>query len=253
MTEASAPIDLSQLRRTCRACGLLELCLPAGIDQAELERLDSSVRDKRTLEAGGMLFRQGDPFHALYVVRSGTLKTVVQDADGAQQVLGFHLPGEIVGVDAIAHDMHQSSAEALERSSICELPYTRLQELTAQIPGLQRQLLRIVSREMVAEQAHLVMMGRQQAQERLAIFLRSLSERYGRLARDTTHLILPMSRYDIANHLGVVVETVSRLFTRMEDLGVLRVSRKVIHILRPDLLGEMCGAGGARERAGRAS
>src|SRR5579871_880346 len=114
MTDATSPIDLHQLRRSCRSCGLLELCLPAGIDHAELERLDTTVRDKRTLESGGMLFRQGDPFHALYVVRAGTLKTVVQDDEGAQQVLAFHLPGEIVGVDAMAHDIHQSSAEALE-------------------------------------------------------------------------------------------------------------------------------------------
>ena len=241
MPALDVPIDLHQLRRSCQSCGLVELCLPAGVDAEQLKRLDAAVRDKRTLERGGTLFRQGDPFQALYVVRSGALKTCVEDDAGGQQILGFHLPGELVGVDAVAHDRHQCSAEALERSSICELPYSQLQTVVAEVPALQRQLMRVVSRELVSEQGHLVMMGRQQAQERLAIFLRSLSERYGRLARDASTLTLPMSRYDIANYLGLVVETVSRLFTRMEDAGVLQVERKTVRILSPERLAALCG------------
>lgn len=234
-------LDLHQLRRSCGHCALSELCLPAGIDLADLERLDSAVRDKRTLERGDHLYRQGDPFHSLYVVRSGSLKTTIDSADGHAQVLGFHLPGELIGVDALANDQHLCGARALERTSVCELPYTQLQRLMADVPALQRQLMRVVSREIAVEQSHLVMMGRQQAQERLAIFLRSLSERYGRLSRDTATLNLPMSRYDIANYLGLVVETVSRLFTRMEAAGVLAVSSKTVRILAPDRLSAMCG------------
>jgi CRP/FNR family transcriptional regulator len=234
-------LDLNKLRRSCSRCALSELCLPAGIDQSDLERLDTAVRDKRILERGDHLFRQGDAFHSLYVVRSGSLKTVVESNEGHVQILGFHLPGELTGVDALATDRHLCSAEALERTSVCELPYTQLQRVMTEVPSLQRQLMRVVSREVVAEQGHLVMMGRQQAQERLAIFLRSLSERYGRLSRDTVTLTLPMSRYDIANYLGLVVETVSRLFTRMETAGVLAVNRKTVSILQPDLLAGMCG------------
>lgn len=241
MVHQDLPLDLNQIRRSCRSCGLVELCLPAGLDVGDLKQLDHAVRDRRLLEAGKVLFRQGDPFSALYVMRSGTLKTTVQDAEGSEQVLGFGLPGEIGALDAMAGNVHQSTATALERSSVCELPYDRLQQMMTDIPGLQRQLMRVVSREVVIEQGHLVMMGRQQAQEKLAIFLRSLSDRYARLGRDPNLLNLPMSRYDIANYLGLVVETVSRGLSRMEAAGVLKVGRKTVHILQPEQLQGLCG------------
>lgn len=234
-------LDLNQLRRSCASCALHELCLPAGIDGDDLKRLDATIRDKRTLDRGEALYHQGAPFQALYVVRSGSLRTFVEDDAGNAQVLGFHLPGELVGVDALADDRHASQAEALERASICELPYDRLHQLLAQMPSLQRQLMRVISREVAGEHQHMVMMGRQPAQERMAIFLRSLSDRYARLHRDGSALNLSMSRYDIASYLGLAVETVSRLFTRMEEAGILAVSRKAVTILRPDLLEAMCG------------
>lgn len=236
-------LDLNQLRRSCGTCALHELCLPAGITAEDLVQLDATVRDKRTLDRGDTLYREGDSFGALYVVRSGSLKTFVQDEDGQMQILGFHLPGEIVGVDALASDRHMSQAEALERSSICELPYTRLQKVVAEVPALNRQLMRIISREVVEEHRHLVVMGKQPAQERLAIFLASLADRYHRLHRDGTRLTLTMSRSDIANYLGLVVETVSRVFTRMEEMGVLEVNRKAVRILQPEQLASLCGMG----------
>lgn len=239
-------IDLNQLRRSCASCALHELCLPAGIGGDDLKRLDAAVRDKRTLERGTQLYGGGDPFHALYVVRSGSLKTYVQNEHGDVQVLGFHLPGEIVGVDALANDRHMSHAVALERSSICELPYSRLQQVMSDIPALHRQLMRVISREVAEEHQHMVVMGRQPAQERMAIFLRSLSDRYQRLQRDPSALSLSMSRYDIASYLGLVVETVSRLLTRMEENGILEVSRKSVRVLRPDLLEAMCGGKDSR-------
>jgi CRP/FNR family transcriptional regulator len=236
-------LDINQLRRSCASCALHELCLPAGIDGEDLKRLDATIRDKRTLDRGEALYRQGEQFHALYVVRSGSLRTFVEDASGNVQVLGFHLPGEIVGVDALANDHHASQADALERSSICELPYDRLNQLLTEMPSLQRQLMRVISREVTEEHQHMVMMGRQPAQERMAIFLHSLSDRYARLHRDGSALNLSMSRYDIASYLGLAVETVSRLFTRMEEAGILAVSRKAVTILQPDLLKEMCSSG----------
>jgi CRP/FNR family transcriptional regulator len=245
MDPGATVLDLNQLRRSCSSCALSELCLPAGIGNDDLERLDTAVRDKRMLDRGGVLYRDGDPFEALYVVRSGSLKTFVQDETGDVQVLGFHLPGEIIGFDALASNRHVSQAEALERSSICELPYARLQQVTSQVPALHRQLMRVISREVIEEHRHLVMMGRQQAQEQLAIFLKGLADRYQRLQRDGTALTLSMSRYDIANYLGLVVETVSRLFTRMEEMGVLEVNRKSVRIRRPDLLAELCRSGTA--------
>ncbi|HUH55066.1 MAG TPA: cyclic nucleotide-binding domain-containing protein [Rhodanobacter sp.] len=250
MEPAAIVLDLNQLRRSCSSCALYELCLPAGIGGDDLDRLDATVKDKRTLERGAMLYREGDTFEALYVVRSGALKTFVQDDAGDMQILAFHLPGEILGFDALATNLHVSQAEALERSSICELPYAKLQRVTSEVPALHRQLMRVISREVVEEHRHLVMMGKQQAQEQLASFLRSLADRYQRLHRDGTALNLPMSRYDIANYLGLVVETVSRLFSRMEEMGVLKVNRKSVRILRPDLLAALCRTGTASRRKG---
>lgn len=236
-------LDLNQLRRSCGSCALHELCLPAGIGADDLNRLDATIKDKRMLDRGSSLYRDGDAFEALYVVRSGSLKTFVQNEAGDLQIVGFHLPGEILGFDALAFDRHVSQAEALERSSICELPYAQLQQVTSDVPALHRQLMRVISREVVEEHRHLVMMGKQQAQEQLATFLTSLADRYERLHRDSSLLTLSMSRYDIANYLGLVVETVSRLFTRMEEMGVLEVNRKSVRILRPDLLASLCSPG----------
>jgi CRP/FNR family transcriptional regulator len=233
-------IDIGRLRRTCAACGLHQLCLPAAIDGEELRRLDEIVQSRRPIERGQALFLPGTPLQSLFVVRSGSFKTFTGNEDGETQILGFHLPGEILGLDAIGSDRHQCTAEALERTTVCEVPFSRLSQVAAQVPDLQRQMLRIISREMIRDHEHLVMMGRRHAQERLAIFLKSLSERYRRLKRDPAVLTLPMSRYELANYLGLVVETVSRLFTRFQQMGVLEVRRKTIRILDFAKLDALC-------------
>lgn len=243
MDSETTIVNLNQLRRSCATCALRQLCLPVGIDGADLERLDALIHDKRLLLRGKPLFRQGDAFHALYIVRSGSIKTFVEDPGGDVQVLGFHLPGEIVGMDGLADDHHRCGAEALERASICELPYDHLQLILSQIPILHRQMERIVSRRGDFDQGHLVMMGRAQAQERLAMFLRRFAERSEQLSRSSSNLDLPMSRRDVASYLGLAMETVSRLFGRMEAEGVLVVERKRVRILRPDLLADMCDDG----------
>lgn len=240
MQPSAEMLDIRQLRRSCASCGLRELCLPAGISSGDLAQLDATVRDKRLLERGRSLYRVGDVFHSLFVVRSGSLKTFVIDEDAGQQVLGFHLPGEIVGVDALATGRHACYGEALERTSICELPYAQLQHVLNEVPALHRQLLRVISREVIHEHEHLITMGQQQAQARLAIFLKNLSERYAALQLDGSHMSLSMSRQDIASYLGLAVETVCRLFTRLEELGVLSVRRRAVAILKPELLADLC-------------
>ncbi|TCV91459.1 CRP/FNR family transcriptional regulator [Luteibacter rhizovicinus] len=241
MQQAATTAERGKLRCSCGACAPHICSIPAGLDASDLIRLDANVRDKRVLERGKTLFRQGDAFHSLYVVRAGSLKTFAEAADGDVQVLGFHFAGELAGIDALADERHQCTAEALEHTLVCELPYARLQRIARDIPSLQHQFVRIVSSEIVACQAHLVMMGKHQALERLAIFLSSLAERNGRLSRDTESLVLTMSRQDIASYLGLVIETVSRLFARMEQDGILEVDRKSIRIVRPDRLATLCG------------
>ncbi|HNR91358.1 MAG TPA: cyclic nucleotide-binding domain-containing protein [Dokdonella sp.] len=216
---------------SCTQCAWQALCLPASLDGDNLERLDEVVRKRRPLRRGDVLYREGMRHPSLFVVRSGLLKTSTTLPDGDTQVLGFHLAGEIVGFDGLLDEPHHSSAEALEDSTVCEVPIGRLTEIAAHIPGLQQQVYRIMGREFSREQMHAVMMGRRQAMARLALFLHSLSERRRATGHDPVSLHLGMSRQELANYLGLVIETVSRLFSRLQALGVLEVERKNVRIL----------------------
>ncbi|MEP6882781.1 MAG: helix-turn-helix domain-containing protein [Dokdonella sp.] len=233
MGKAIPIVNLRELRQSCADCALNQLCLPASIGGADLDRLDQVVKQRLPLERGGILFREGANHPALFVVRSGSLKTFVTLPEGDVQILGFHIAGELVGLDGLSGEGHRCTAEALERSSLCEVPFDSLTEVAAKVPGLQHQLFRVMSREFGREMQHPVMMGRKQAMSRLAIFLRSLSERLEGIGRDPQLLILSMSRQELANYLGLVIETVSRLFSRMQSLGVLEVDRRNVRIVDP--------------------
>ncbi|TAL85998.1 MAG: cyclic nucleotide-binding domain-containing protein [Candidimonas sp.] len=242
MDSYTTPIDdVDHLRRSYKLFALNHVRLPADIGSTDLDRVDSLIHDKRLLERGKTLFRQGDASDSLYVVRSGSLKTIVGDPAGGTQVLGFHLPGDIVGVGGLGRDHYLGSAEALERSYVWSIPHPQLLQILSQIPDLNRQLLEIAGKWVNTNLEHLVIMGKLHARERLAMFLRSFASRYERLSRDPTNLLLPMSRRDLANYLGLAMETVSRQFGCMETEGILVVDCKKVHILRPDLLADMCG------------
>ena len=245
----SPSVDLARLRASCAECALGQLCLPAGVGDEDLKRLDEIVRARRPLDAGACLFAAGSAVRALYVVRGGALKTFSQDPAGNEQVLGFHLPGELVGLDGLSSGQHACTAVALERSSVCEVPFADLERIAQRVSGLQRQLMRVASRELIEDHRHLVMMGRRQALERLAIFLISFADRHAALGRSGELLHLPMSRYDLANYLGLVVETVSRLFTRLHDQGILEVERKTVRILDRARLDALCVESDAAEPA----
>lgn len=230
----SSRVDLATLRASCSGCSLQQLCLPAGVAQSDLEELERIVKRGRPLRSGELLFRMSQPFQCLFVVRSGSVKTYYQGTEGDDQIIGFHLPGELLGLDALDSDAHSCTAEALEHSSVCEVPYSQLEDIAARVPGLRRQLMRIVSREMTKDHGQLVMLGRRSAQARLAIFLMSLSKRLAERGYSAYEFNLSMSRYDLANYLGLAVETVSRLFSRFQDDGLIRVDRKHVEILDAD-------------------
>ena len=234
-------VDLDDLRRNCGYSAIHDFHLPVGLSVGDLQALNSTARDMLPLDRGHTLFHQDASFEALYVVRSGSLKTFVEGSEGDLQILGFHMPGDIMGIGGLTNEHYPCSAEALERSSVCELRYAQLQEVGASVPALHHQLIRVISSALVTEQRHLVMMGKQQAQRRLAFFIRRMADRYERLSRNPMELNLSMSRSDIANYLGLALETVSRLFTKMELNGILEVNRKSVRILRRDLLDELCG------------
>lgn len=223
-------VRLEQAKVACKDCNLFQLCLPVGMDSHELEELDSIIKRRRPLKRGEHLFHVGTPFQSIYAVRSGSIRTYAPTEDGHEQVTGFHLPGELLGLEAIHLKHHPCAAKVLETTSLCEIPFERFEELSTRLPGLQHQLLTVMSKEILHDQSLLMLLGKKSAEERLAALLLSLSERYQRRGFSPTDFYLSMSRNDIGNYLGMAVETVSRLFSRFQEENILVVQRKHICI-----------------------
>ena len=196
-----------------------------------MDRLDRIVKRRRPIARRERLFSAGSELKTLYVAREGSFKTVALSEDGQQQVIGFHLPGELMGLDALGSGRHRCDAEALEPAGVCEVPLGDLERVAAQVPGLQHQLLRVIGGSMGRDQDHMEMLGRRQASERVLLFLHGLAERYRALGHPAGLLELSMSREDIASYLGLVIETVSRSFSRLQDDGVIAVRGRQVRIL----------------------
>ena len=224
-------VSLKDITVACQECSLNEICLPVGIENEDMEQLDAIIDRKRPLARGEHLFQIGDHFRSVYAVRSGSLKTYATSEDGQEQIMGFHLPGELVGLDAIANDVHPLAAKALETTSICEIPFDSFESLSNQLPSLQRQMLRVMSQEIYNDEQNMLTLGQRSAEQRLAAFLISLSNRYRRRGFSSTQFNLTMSRGDIGNYLGLALETVSRLFTRFQSEGLLKVERRNIELI----------------------
>ncbi|WP_374474124.1 helix-turn-helix domain-containing protein [Arenimonas sp.] len=251
MNVAADVLDLERLRHSCAQCSLHVLCLPAGIGSSDLQQLDEIVRARRPLARGDTLFRAGQPLGSLYVAREGAFKTVAIDSEGEQQVVGFHLPGELMGLDAMGQGRHACEAEALTQATVCEIPLSQLESICRQIPGLQHQLLRIIGQGINRDQSHLEMLGRKQAHERVALFLHGLSERYKLLGLPGEMFTLPMSREDIASYLGLVIETVSRTLTKLQDDGIIAVRGRQLKILDRERLDALVHAPAPAPAAGK--
>lgn len=238
--DANNVLDLEALRRSCRNCTVHELCLPAPLHGDDLDRLASMV-DSSDYEPGRHLFNIGDRCRSLYIVQKGSLKSWVTSVHGHVQILGFHLPGEIIGLDGVDSLRHQSSAEPLEHSIVCRLPYEDLEKIATQVPGLHRRLLRVISREFIIEHEHVLMMSSRPAIERVALFVQVLVQR-NTLRGYPPHLLeLSMSRADLANYLALATETVSRMLTTLQAKNLIRLSHRKLQILDPHGLAEVSG------------
>ena len=233
------PLDLAHLRKSCAHCSLQQLCLPAGIDAEELRRLDQIVKLRRPTQRNERLFRISDPQVSLYIARDGAFKTVSISEEGEEQIVGFHLPGELIGLDALGHGVHRCEAIALTTATVCEVPLGQLTAVAAQLPRLQQQLLRVIGQGMERDQDHLNILVKRQANERIALFLHGLSERFEVIGQSALQFKLPMSREDIANYLGLALETVSRGFTRLQEDGVIAVHGRLIEISDPGQLNRL--------------
>lgn len=223
-------LDLSSLKVACTSCSLRELCLPMGLDKSDIDRLDKIINRRQRLSSGQHLYRTRDDFCHLYAIRRGFLKTYELNNDGVEHVNGFHMAGEMIGLDAISEAAHACNAVALEDSEVCEIPFVKLEQLFHEIPALQRQFHRVMSREIGADHGLMMLLGTMRAEEKLATFLTNLAERLAArgLASDSFHL--SMSREDIGNYLGLKLETVSRMFSKFQDEGFIAVERRHLHI-----------------------
>ena len=233
---AVTPIKISGLKVACSSCNLRELCLPVGFSEPELARLDTLVGTRRTVRRGETLFRVGEPFEAVYAVRTGFFKTRVSSNDGHDQVTGFQMAGELLGLDGISTDRHSCDAVALEDSQVCVIPYVQLEQLSREFTDLQRQFHKIMSREIVRDHGVMLLLGNMRAEARVAAFLLNLAQRLKARGFSASSLLLRMTREEIGTYLGLKLETVSRCFSKLQEDGVLQVRQREVEILDPAAL-----------------
>lgn len=226
-------VDLNRIKTVCAECSLRQLCLPVGIPTYDFDKVDRFVKQRRVLARGEALFDAGDAFRSLFVVRSGSLKSFIVSHQGEEQVVGFHLPGEFTGMDAVATGHHGCTTQALETTNVCEIPFIQLEQLAHEIPTVQHQLFRIMSKEIMQHEQMMMSLGRSTAEQRFAAFLMGLSSRFQERGFSPREFQLSMSRRDIANYLGLALETVSRFFSHFQRQGWLVVERK--HVILKDM------------------
>lgn len=215
----------------CKDCSLAAMCLPLSLQDEELETLDNIVKRGRPLKKGENLFRQGDPFNSIYALRSGAIKTFSVSDSGEEQITGFHLASEMIGLSGMDDERYPVSAVALETTSVCEIPFERLDDLTAAVPQLRKQVMRLMSREIRDDQQMMLLLSKKTADERIATLLINLSARFRARGYSATAFRLAMSRNEIGNYLGLAVETVSRVFTRFQQQQLIAAEGKQIEIL----------------------
>jgi CRP/FNR family transcriptional regulator, anaerobic regulatory protein len=223
----------------CSKCNLRELCMPVGLTSDELERIDELVATRRKVKRGTALFRNGEAFKSLYAIRTGFFKTCINAEDGRDQVTGFQMAGEIIGLDGIVGDHHTCDAVALEDAEVCVMPFDRITELSREVNALQHHVHRIMSREIVREHGVMLLLGSMRAEERLAAFLLNLVQRLHARGFSRSELVLRMTREEIGSYLGLKLETVSRTFSRFAEQGLIEVRHRNLRILDSDALNRL--------------
>ncbi len=233
------PLNINTFRVACSSCNLRELCMPMGLSDEELDKVDGLVAGRRRIKRGASLFRSGDKFTSLYAIRTGFFKTCITSEDGRDQVTGFQMAGEVVGLDGIVNDRHTCDAIALEDADVCLMPFGRIEELSTEIPSLQRHVHKIMSREIVREHGVMLLLGSMRAEERLAAFLLNLVQRLHARGFSQSELVLRMTREEIGSYLGLKLETVSRTFSKFVEEGIVEVKQRHVRIVNADALKQL--------------
>jgi CRP/FNR family transcriptional regulator len=215
----------------CGQCAYRTLCLPLGLSNQEMVRLESAIGCRRRLARGDSLFRVGQPFSNLFAVRFGHFMTCRSDHRGERYITGFQMAGDLLGMDAIGNGEHASTAIALEDGEVCEIPYARLRQLMVEIPQVMEHFHRTMSQEILRDQSAIRFLGILRADERLASLILNLSARYAMRGFSSRRFQLRMSRDDMARYLGLKLETVSRLLARFRENGLIRLERRELEIV----------------------
>ena len=225
------PMTPNKFEVSCASCNLRELCLPAGLCPEDLARVENIVYARRRLKRGEALFNAGADFSAVYAIRSGFFKSSVLDGEGREQVTGFSMGGELLGLEAIGTGRHAGNAIALEDSEVCVMPFSLMEETAREVPALQRHMHAVLSREIVRDHGVMMLLGSMRAEERLATFLINLSKRFVRRGYSRSDFQLRMTREELGSYLGLKLETVSRLFSQFQKDGLIEVNQKHVRIL----------------------
>ena len=223
---------------SCQHCSISQLCLPYSLNGTELSRLDEIIERKRPYHKNDMVAQAGQPLKSLFALRSGSFKSYTVSPDGAEQIIAFHLPGDLIGFDGISTQLHQSNSQALETSMLCEVPFDTLTQLSSTFPKLGQQVMRLMSGEISHNHDMMLQLNQRTANERLAYFLQSLSVRFGERGLSSRQFRLSMTRAEIGNYLGLTVETISRLLTRFQKAGLIKVEGKFISLQSEQLVAD---------------
>lgn len=210
--------------------------MPVGFTHEEMTKLDQVVATRRRVKAGEMLFGQGDAFASLFAVRTGFFKTCVSSEDGREQVTGFQMAGEMIGLDGIVNERHSCDAIALEDAEVCVMPFANVEALSREFPVMQRHVHKMMSREIVRENSVMMLLGNMRAEERLAAFLLNLVQRLHARGFSQSEFMLRMTREEIGSYLGLKLETVSRTFSKFSEEGIIEVKQRYVRILQPEAL-----------------
>lgn len=224
------------IKVACSNCNLRELCMPIGFSPEDMHKLDDMVATRRRVVQGESLFQHGDSFTSLYAIRTGFFKTCISSEDGREQVTGFQMAGEIVGLDGIINDHHSCNAVALEDAEVCVMPFVNIEALSREFPALQRHVHKVMSREIVRENGVIMLLGNMRAEERLAAFLLNLAQRLHARGFSPSELILRMTREEIGSYLGLKIETISRTFSKFSGSGIIEVKQRYVRILDSEAL-----------------
>ena len=224
-------VSARTIKVACSNCNLRELCMPMGLSESELHRIDDLVAVRRKVKRGIPLFRSGEKFTNLFAIRTGFFKTSITTEDGRDQVTGFQMAGEVMGLDGIVNDFHTCDAIALEDAEVCVIPFDQIEELSREVSSLQRHVHKIMSREIVRENGVMLLLGSMRAEERLAAFLLNLVQRLHARGFSKNELVLRMTREEIGSFLGLKLETVSRTFSRFAEDSIIEVKQRNVRII----------------------